>query len=141
MKLTTNFTLEELIASDTAKQNGIDNTPDFESAARLAVLACNVLQPAREALSRPIFVSSGYRCPKLNCHPDIRGAVNSQHLMGEAADLRCEDIPTLRRLFEILCKMDCDQVLYERNKKGAVWIHVSYRASGNRNQHIDNYQA
>ena len=137
MKLTEHFTFEELIASDTATAKKIDNTPDAESAARLAILATNVLEPARLALGAPITISSGYRCPQLN--KAVGGVANSQHLFGEAADLRCKDIPTLRKLFGILTKMDCDQILYEKNSKGAVWIHVSYKASGNRHDYRDNY--
>lgn len=139
MKLTEHFTLEELIYSKTAEEAGIDNTPDFESAARLAVLACNVLEPARIAYGGPIIIGSGYRCPALNAHPMIRGTKNSQHLFGEAADLQCADLPLL---FATLKGMDVDQLLYEHNSKGAQWIHVSYKANGqNRHQVIDNYKA
>ena len=137
MKLSEHFSLEELISSDTAKAKKIDNTPDYESAARLAVLANKVLEPARMELGSPITISSGYRCAKLN--KAVGGVSNSQHLFGEAADLRCKDIPTMRKLFAILTKMDCDQILYEKNSAGAVWIHVSYRAEGNRHDYRDNY--
>lgn len=129
--------MEELIASDTATTKHIDNTPDYESAARLAILAAKVLEPARMELGSPITVSSGYRCNELN--KILGGVENSQHLSGEAADIRCKDIPTLRKLFEILTNMNCDQVLYEKNSKGAVWIHVSYREGCNRNMYRDNY--
>lgn len=138
MKLTEHFTLEELVHSDIANQEGIDNSPTKEVAARLAVLACKVLEPARQAYGAPITVSSGYRCPALNSHPRIKGEKTSQHLKGEAADIQCKD---LRRLFDILKTLDVDQLLFERNSKGTRWIHVSYRATGNRHQVIDNYIA
>ena len=47
MKLTEHFNFEELIHSDTAKQRGIYNVPDAEQAACIALLAANVLEPAR----------------------------------------------------------------------------------------------
>lgn len=137
MKLSQHFTLEEFLQSQTATANGIDNTPDYESTARLALLVCNVLEPARVALDAPVFISSGFRSPELNRR--VGGVSNSQHQFGEAADLRCKDVATLRRLFEILCGMDCDQILYERNSSGAVWVHVSYKAVGNRHVYRNNY--
>ena len=50
------------------------------AAQRLAV----TLEPVRDDFG-PIYISSGYRCPKHNY--DLRGALFSQHLLGLAADL------------------------------------------------------
>ena len=44
-----------------------------------------VLDPARERLGKPIKVNSGYRCPLKN--KAVGGVANSQHLLGEAADI------------------------------------------------------
>ena len=46
----------------------------------------NVLDPLRERYGKPIVVNSGYRCPKHN--KEVGGATNSQHIKGEAADIR-----------------------------------------------------
>ena len=43
------------------------------------------LQKFREALGEPLFISSGYRCPKHNRAVGGRGA--SAHLSGKAADV------------------------------------------------------
>ena len=54
----------------------------------IEALVINVLDPAREALGRPIYVSSGYRCPKHNTA--VGGVTNSQHMRCEAADISVE---------------------------------------------------
>lgn len=139
------FTIGEMLYSQTALANGINNckiTPQIE--ANLDALITDILDPAREKFGKPILVSSGYRCEQLNAHKDIKGKPTSQHLYGEAADLQvCSGgEKELRRLFAILSKMDVDQLLYERNSKGNVWIHVSYKAGGGNRKYInDNYKA
>ena len=52
----------------------------------IEALVDNVLDPAREKLGKPIIVNSGYRCPKHNA--EVGGVKNSQHMKGEAADIR-----------------------------------------------------
>lgn len=79
------FTITELTKSATATKQGIDNTPSAEVTANLTALVDKVLDPLREIYGKPIYVSSGYRCPKLN--KAVGGVSNSQHLKGEAADL------------------------------------------------------
>ena len=60
------FSYEELTKSITAKNKGIDNTPSIEIKKNLKALVDNILDPLREAYGKPITVTSGYRCPKLN---------------------------------------------------------------------------
>lgn len=60
------FTLRELIKSDTAIRCGIDNNPTKEEIANINNLIDNILDPLREAYGRPIIVTSGYRCERLN---------------------------------------------------------------------------
>lgn len=82
-----NFTYEEFFASSTAEAKGIDNVPDDDSVYdAIEYLAVNVLQPVREHFGKPIYVSSGYRCPRLN--KAVGGAATSHHLTGAAADIR-----------------------------------------------------
>ena len=66
MNITKNFTLEELVASATAKRLKIDNTPSKEEEARLYLLAYRILQPLRDRYGKPIRISSGFRCKALN---------------------------------------------------------------------------
>lgn len=140
MQLTEHFTLSELTRSETAERRHIDNTPPPEVVDNLRALCRNVLEPARVAFGAPIYITSGYRCPALN--KAVGGKPTSQHLRGEAADLQVKGVRNLKRLYNaILDHGVFDQLLYESNKSGARWIHVSYTSYGNRRQAIDNYKA
>lgn len=140
MKLTDNFTLNELVYSVTAEANKIDNRPNVKVAANLKALCENVLQPLRNYLGCAVIVSSGFRCAELN--KKVGGRPNSQHLLGEAADFV---VPrrNLKEVFNyIKVHLPYDQLLFEYNSSGDCWIHVSYRSDGkNRRQAIDNYKA
>ena len=74
------FTISELCKSDTAIEKGIDNTPSSEVVERLNMLIDNVLDPLREWYGKPIYISSGYRCPELN--KAVGGVSNSFHTIG-----------------------------------------------------------
>ena len=139
MKLTQNFTLNELVYSATAEANKIDNCPSVPVISNLRALCTNVLQPLQDALGCPIVITSGFRCAELNKR--IGGAANSQHLYGQAADLVVPQ-KDLKEVFKFIkAKLPYDQLLYEYNKTDR-WIHVSYRTDGkNRKQAIDNYKA
>lgn len=124
----TYFTIAELCASSTAKKKGIDNTPSAEVVEKLQALIDNVLNPARIAYGKPIYVNSGYRSEKLNAI--VGGASNSQHLTGEAADVTTGSVSGNRKLFAIFAELgNYDQLIWE---KGGEWIHVSYRDGNNR---------
>lgn len=138
MQLTEHFTLSEFVRSDTADRNHIDNTPSQEVVDNLRALCRNVLEPASLAFGSPIYITSGYRCPALN--KAVGGKPTSQHLRGEAADLQVRGVENLRKLYKLIKDHGVfDQLLYETNKSGVRWIHVSYKESGNRRQAIDNY--
>lgn len=136
MKLTEHFSFEELIHSDTAKQSGIYNVPDAEQAACIALLAANVLEPARQEYGHPIEITSGYRSERLN--KVVGGKPNSQHMRGQAADLVCDD---LEALYDIIHELGVyDQLLLESNGKSK-WIHVSFNPDENRGISNKNYKA
>ena len=84
----------------------------------------------------PIIINSGYRSPQLN--RKIGGAPNSNHLTGCAADIRVENMEQLLRYAVILLdyadesKQVFDELLIERNRYGAIWLHFAVRPSGNR---------
>ena len=138
-RISKNFTLDELTASQTAKQMHIINAPGVDEVCNLCALVHNVLQPLRDAMGESIKIGSGYRCPQLN--KAVGGVATSQHMKGEAADLCIDgDMKKGKRWFEWI-KMHCkfDQLIMEHNSKGTYWVHVSYRADGkNRRQVIDN---
>jgi len=130
------FTISELLKSDTALKHSLWNGAPKEAEENLRSLVEQVLDPLREQYGKPIRVTSGYRCPKLNNL--VGGAPNSQHMRGEAADIVAnnpEDNLLLGRLIEALGKFD--QLIYEQCDKhgNPRWIHVSYKPNGwNRKQ-------
>ena len=130
MKLTKNFSLEEMYRSDTARQCGIDNKPQTEEVVEnLRALCTEVLQPLRDHLGKPVVVSSGYRCKDLN--KKVGGVENSQHLKGEAADIKVRDREELIDVMRyIMDETDFDQLI--REKSGSTeWVHVSHKRNGN----------
>lgn len=138
------FTLNELTRSDTASRMKIGNTPTAEAVKNLTALVDKVLDPVREMYGKPIYISSGYRCPRLN--KAVGGVAGSQHKTGQAADIQqvkkiiqngkevtVVDHEANRRVFKLIEEnFDFDQLLWEN---GGRWIHVSFRADGkNRRQ-------
>ena len=128
------FTLQELYRSHTAAQLGIDNTPPHDVTQNLTALVNNVLDPARARWHRPIYVTSGYRCPRLNA--SVGGAVGSQHTKGEAADIVAA--PSSRhsnyQLGRLIAQLgNYDQLIFEDTGRLDLlpeWIHVSYKRNG-----------
>lgn len=139
IKISPNFTLDELTASATAKARGISNQPGQTDVINLCALVHHVLQPLRDAMQEPIKIGSGFRSLALN--RAVGGVRTSQHMKGEAADLCIDgDIQKGKKWFAyIRDHLDFDQLIWEHNAKGTYWVHVSYRADGrNRRQVIDN---
>ncbi len=81
----------------------------------------NVLEPARERLGKAIVVNSGFRCPLHNAA--VGGVASSQHVKGEAADVRCEDNHRLARVIVEQGRFD-QLIMYP------TFLHVSYRRQG-----------
>ena len=121
------FTINELTKSTTAIKRHIDNTPSKEVERSLTALVEKVLDPLREAYGKPIIVTSGYRCPKLNAI--VGSTPSSQHVKGEAADIkRVQDTPEEnKKLFDLMVKLKLpfDQLINEHNYD---WVHVSFGA-------------
>lgn len=113
------FSLPELLHTDTS----LKNTPSFEAVDNLYQLVINVLDPLRSAFKRPIYVNSGYRSTALNLY--VKGAKNSQHLKGEAADITAGSKDLNKELFDLIIKLDLpfDQVIDEGSYN---WIHISH---------------
>ena len=92
----------------------------------IKALVANVLDPAREKLGKPITVNSGYRCRHHN--EIVGGAVKSQHMAGEAADITCSDNAMLEKIIREQGRFD-QLIIYPG------FLHVSYKSNGaNRHQ-------
>lgn len=119
------FTLGELISSETADRYGINNRCNKEQAENLMKLVGMVLDPLREAYGKPIIVTSGFRCQELN--DKVRGAKNSHHLRGMAADIVAKDRRDNAKLFRLAQQLPFTQLIWEKGtKENPAWIHVSY---------------
>lgn len=125
MKLSEHFTLEEMVRSQTATINKINNQPSPAESDWLKYLCVNVLEPLRQHMKRPISISSGYRCPYLNML--VGGVARSQHQYGQAADIRIISKEDGDKIFKYLkANPYVHKALYERSKStGSRWIHVS----------------
>lgn len=135
--LTKNFSYDELIASATAKRLGIDNTPNDEEKEKLRRLAIDILQPIRDAWRGVIVVNSGYRSEALN--KAVGGVKNSQHRLGEAADIKVGGRDKNKKLFNTIYKListgkiKVGQLIDEYNYQ---WIHVSLPRKNKENNQI-----
>ena len=141
MELSKNFSLEELVFSITANNHGINNTPNAEVNAALKRLAVEVLQPIRDAWGQPIVVTSGYRCPRLNAA--VGGVKNSQHVLGQAADIKAANPADNGKLFACIKKLvqskkiNVGQLIWEYGSKTTPkWVHVSLPRVGKPNNQV-----
>ena len=131
-KLSPHFTLGEMTTSN---HKEVYNIPSHEAIANLKRL-CGWLEVLRERAAEPIIINSGYRSPQLN--RKIGGAANSNHLTGCAVDIRVAGMEQALRYATILLdysdesKQVFDELLIEKNRYGAIWVHFAVRASGNR---------
>ena len=139
MKLSKHFSIEEFERSDRAKKL-YKQTKDPVWLNRMpanvrmnAVVLCeNVLEKVRAHFGMPIYISSGYRCPRLN--KAVKGAITSQHMKGQAADIYIQnkEMP-LKAVCDWMVKhLDYDQIIWETRTSGSKWIHVSYVSGKNR---------
>ena len=89
MTLSKNFKLKEFFASLKAQQLGINNKTDKPFIINnIKEMVYQVLQPLRDYICKPIIINSGYRCLKLNAA--VGGAPTSQHVQGQAVDIRVD---------------------------------------------------
>lgn len=131
MEISKYFKWEDSYKSTTAIRLGINNVPNANHAESLKLLFEKVIDRVK-AEYPSVFLSSVYRCSKLNIA--IGGADNSQHCKGEAGDLDSEKDNKV--VFEFIRDhLEFDQLIWEFGTDSAPdWVHVSYKASGNRKQ-------
>ena len=90
----------------------------------------------RDDKEKPIIINSGYRSPQLN--KKIGGVPTSNHLTGCAVDIRVTGMEQLIRYANILLDyadelhQDFDELLIEKNRYVAIWLHFAVRPKGNR---------
>lgn len=128
--LSKNFSLEEMLHSNTAEQRGIKNKihdtdlviPNLEK------LCKKVLQPIRDKFG-PIIVTSGYSNVALSFA--LGRKLTSEHYMGRAADIVSKTVNSYDIAKWIEKNLDFNQLIYEVRKRPSGkkydWVHVSYR--------------
>ena len=142
MKLTENFSLNELTKSQTAERKGIDNTPSTEHQENLKSLCEMILQPIRDHFGQVVSVSSGYRSPEL-CVA-IGSSTQSQHARGESADFEIFGVSNKELADYINENLDYDQLILEywkgEDEPNSGWVHCSYTNGSNRKQYLRAYK-
>jgi len=141
-KLSEHFSLGEFTKSNSHPE--IYNIPSHEAISNLKRV-CEWLEVLRERAASPdpskgrgvpIIINSGYRSPQLNKR--IGGVPTSNHLTGCAVDIRVNGMEQLIRYAAILLdyadesKQEFDELLIEKNRYGAIWLHFAVRPKNNR---------
>jgi len=137
MRLSENFTLDELTKSQEATRLGIPNEPQDEHISNLILLCKNILQPIRNHFKMPLSISSGYRSATL-CEA-IGSSATSQHTKGQAADFEIFGVHNKEVSDWIVKNLDYDQCILEfwtPDEPNSGWIHCSYSAAKNRRQYL-----
>ena len=121
-----NFSLDELIFSETATRKGIDNTPDDDALDNLYKTAME-MENVRELLdNNPILISSGYRCLALN---ELLGSKpTSAHIRGLAVDFTCPKFGDPDDIVDTIFRshIQYDQIILEFDK----WVHIAFPKDG-----------
>ena len=122
------FTIEELVRSETARKLRINNSPSEKIEFNLKEFIEKILDPLREDWGSPIYVNSGYRCPRLNSA--VGGARYSGHMYGWCADLRVKgDIEKFARFIKSWMESkgySWDELIFEKSGDSR-WVHFAWK--------------
>lgn len=130
-KVSENFTFREILRSDVATRQGIENKfASVQHVQNAVFLVRTVLQPLRSMFG-PYTPNSVYRCQAVERalkNKPVTWVSGSQHTIGCAADI---EIPTLTNyaLADLISRtFEFDQVILEMYVEGephSGWVHVS----------------
>jgi len=143
MRLTENFTTQEVTRSDTAQRLKIDNCLSIEILDNAYCFAKAVLQPLREKIGLPFLISSWYRSKALN--EAVGGTHNSAHLKAQAVDFVIGGL-SARQTYEIVLEtlktlhIPFDQLIFEsftKDGQTTEWVHLSWEREGNRFENFE----
>ena len=140
MRLSKNFSLEEMTRSMVAARKGIDNTPGAGEIKNLENVCYEILEPVRAHFDKPIMVSSGYRSEAL-CEA-IGSKKTSQHAKGQAVDFEISGVPNIQVAYWIQANCDFDQLIlefYDPDDPAGGWVHCSYSEKGSNRKQVLTY--
>jgi hypothetical protein len=126
-QLTKNFSLAEMVKSETALRHGMENNPGPDELNNLLQLCANVLQPIRDHYQKGVKVNSGYRSPDVNAK--VGGSRTSDHTRGMAADIEIPGVPNADLAKWVKENLSYTQLILEFYTPGVPdsgWVHVSY---------------
>ncbi len=126
-QLTKNFSLAEMVKSETALRHGMENNPGPDEINNLLNLCANVLQPIRDHYQKGVKVNSGYRSPDVNAK--VGGSRTSDHTRGMAADIEIPGVPNADLAKWVKENLSYTQLILEFYTPGVPdsgWVHVSY---------------
>lgn len=121
MRLSPNFTLEELTHSQTAVRRGIKNEANPVIRNNLTIVAANMEQVRKLLNDNSIAINSGYR--NLEVNRLIGGSTKSDHMEGWAVDFTCHKFGTPAQIVDAIKASDIkfDQLIEE-----GTWVHISF---------------
>jgi hypothetical protein len=137
MRLSKDFTLQELTVSNTAVKHGISNIPDQDQITNLILLCQFILQPIKEHFNKTVIINSGYRSPELCLL--VNSTVTSQHTKGQAADFEINGISNKELADWIVANLNYDQCILEfwnKEEPNSGWVHCSYSFDHSRKQYL-----
>jgi hypothetical protein len=137
MKLSENFSLQELTKSETALRFGMKNEPTEADIQNLKTLCEKVLQPIRDNFKTGVKVNSGFRHPDVNAK--VGGSKSSDHCKGQAADIEIPSIPNADLAQWISDNLTYTQLILEFYTPGVPdsgWVHVSYDPKNLKKQNL-----
>ena len=126
LRLSPNFTLHEMMRSNTGERLNVDNRATANDINRLVILS-QYMERIREIFNRPIIVTSAFRSREIN--KLVGGAVNSDHLMGYAVDFKINSLSTVdicRSIYK--SDLDYSQLIEEFGQ----WVHISINPANKR---------
>jgi uncharacterized protein YcbK (DUF882 family) len=120
MKLSENFSLEELTNSETAARNNWDNTPNATELANLVRLAAFLEEVKTVLGGKPVMINSAFRSKLVNDAVGSRDT--SQHRIGCAADIRVPGMTPDEVVKAVIASgIGYDQIIREFDR----WTHIS----------------
>lgn len=129
MQVTENFSMAELLHSNTAVRLGLSNQPTQKTRRNIIEACTQLYQPMREVLGKSVLISSGYRSPAVN--KAVGGSATSAHMNGYAIDFISPKYGTPYQIAKYLSTelkkrgIKFDQIILEFNS----WVHIGFKTT------------